>query len=250
MRSDAVKKPLVTCVMASYNKGQWLLESLWSLFNQTYHPVEVVVCDNGSTDDSRSILESFEGPDNYKLIYKDEAIGVARAFNLCLSVSSGEYVVMLAADDLLKPDHISLLMDAVAKYPEADVIYGDLEVIDKSGTLKAKCSAANGYESIRDKCSIGHTASITRKATYDEIGGYDELLKMSIDWDFLLRAIRDGKKFQYCGETGYQWRRILDSDQITMKYGMGSQERRESHSLIRRRYGLSGACQCGCGAVP
>jgi glycosyltransferase involved in cell wall biosynthesis len=236
--------------MASNNKGRWLLESLWSLFNQGYRPMEIVICDNGSMDNSIDIIKLFEGPENYKTIFKDEPIGVAKAFNLCLSISSGEYIMMLSADDLLKPDHVTLLMEAVNRYPDADIIYGDLEVIDGNGSLVTRTSVADGYKHIKEKCSISHAAGVTKKAVYDEIGGYDESLKMSIDWDFILRAIKAGKKLQYCGETGYQWRRIPGSDQITMKYGFQSQERRESHSRIRRKHGLEGPCQCGCGATP
>jgi len=249
MRGDAMNKPLVSCIVVSHNKGRWLPDCLRSLINQTYRPMEIVVCDNGSTDNSPEIIRSFDGAMQFKSIFKDEALGVAKAFNLCLSFASGEYIVMLGADDVAKPNHVELLMGAANKHPEADLIYGDIEVIDGNGAYVKKSSAADGLKHIWNRCSIGHATGATKRTLFEEIGGYDESLKMSIDWEFILRAIKAGKNLFYCGETGYRWRRIKGSDQITMKYGLRSKERIEAHSYIRRKHSLVGSCQCGCGAM-
>lgn len=244
-----MNNPLVSSIVISYNKGRWLLDCLWSIFSQTYRPMEIVICDNGSTDNSVDIIQSFDGISNFKTIFKKEALGVSKAFNLCLSVSSGEYVATLGADDIAKPEHIGLLMKAVDVHPETDMIYGDIEIIGDDGRLVRKVNGKESLKNINDRCSIGHATGVTKLSVYREIGGYDESLKMSADWEFILRAIKAGKKLFYCGQTGYQWRRIQGGDQITMKYGLKSKERTESHSYIRKKYGLPGPCKCGCGAM-
>ncbi len=247
MRSS--DRPPVSFLVVSHNKGKWLEKCIMSILAQTYPPAEIIICDNGSTDQSPEIVRGFEGLPNVKYIFRPEALGVSRAINLDLSNATGEYVAMLGADDVARPNHLELVMGAAITDPSIDVVFGDLEEIDVNGKVVRYVSAAKGLESIYDFCSVGHATGVTKKAVYDEIGGYDEKLGMSVDWEFILRALKAGKKIVYCGKTGYQWRRFPGSDQITIKNGAGSEVRRNSHAYIRQKYNLSGPCRCGCGAV-
>lgn len=244
-----MSKPLVSYLVQSYNKGRWVLDCLWSIFSQSYRPIEVIVCDNGSQDQSVEIIKRFEGIPWFHAMYYPEPLGIGKAFNLTLAEAKGEYIAMLGADDVVKPNHLELIMNVALANPNADVLFGDLEEIDAYGAFIRKVNVSKGLDSIYDFCSIGHATGVTKKATFDEIGGYDEMLKMSVDWEFILRALKAGKKFLYTGEGGYQWRRFSGSEQVTVKNGGKSEVRVQSHTYVRTKYGLKGLCKCGCEAM-
>ena len=238
--------PLVTMLVASHNKGRWLASCLWSIFNQSYRPIETVVCDNGSTDQSEALIRVFESAPGFKCLFHPEALGVSRAINACLEKATGEYVGMLGADDEARPDFVEGLMRVAFSEPDADMIFGDLEEIDEAGKVTGYGSAAGGFGTIFDRCSIGHASSVVKKSVYNELGGYDENLKSSVDWEFIVRLLKAGKRAVYSGTSGYRWRRHAAT--MTRMFGLSSETRKNSHSYIRRKHGLSGKCSCGCGA--
>jgi glycosyltransferase involved in cell wall biosynthesis len=242
-------KSLVSCLIPNYNKGRWLAECLWSLFSQTYRPIEVIICDNGSIDQSGDIIHVFKELPNFFSFYFPEPIGVAKAFNLCLSQAKGEYVLALGADDLIEPNHLEEIMKVVFANPDVDIFYGGITMIDEVGEVIKVYMEEKGMETIYDRCSVGHTTGVTKKSVYDEIGGYDENLEMSVDWEFILRALANNKKFLHTGRCGYRWRRFSGSDQLTMKNRGDSEIRKRTHSYIRWKYNLPGKCGCGCEAT-
>lgn len=241
------KNPLVSILIPNFNKGPYLAECIWSALSQTYRPCEIVVYENGSTDQSLFQLQAFSNMPNVKILTSPSPVGVAAAVNHCLSNATGEYIILLGSDDRITPDHVMLLMTKTKEHPDADIIYGDLEEIDKDGKVTRYISAIDGMKTIYDHCSIGHAMSIVKKAVYNEIGGYDEILEMSVDWEFILRALKIGKQFQYAGKTGYQWRRLKDGDSLSIRYGGNSETRKWCHFYIRTKYQLEGPCGCGCG---
>lgn len=243
-----MNKPLVSYLVVNYGKGRWVLDCLWSIFSQSYRPIEVVVCDNGSKDQSVEIIKRFEGVPWFHTMYYPEPLGIGKAFNLALFEAKGEYIAMLGSDDVAKPDHLELVMNIALANPDADILYGDIEEINAFGEFKKRVNVAKGLDHIYNYCSVGHSTGVTKKKTFDEIGGYDETLEMSVDYEFILRALELKKKFLYTRECGYQWRRFPGSDQVTIKNGGKSEVRVKCHSFIRKKYNLKGLCQCGCGA--
>jgi hypothetical protein len=89
---------------------------------------------------------------------------------------------------------------------------------------------------------------VVKKTVYDELGGYDEGLVSSVDWEFIVRLLKAGKEAVYAGVSGYRWRRHGTS--MTARFNLSSETRKKSHSYIRVKHGLVGPCKCGCGALP
>lgn len=102
-------RPLVSVVITNYNYGRFLRESVQSALDQSYDPVEVIVVDDGSTDDSRSILSSLDGP--VRTIFQDNQ-GQAGAFNAGIAASGGAVVCLLDADDLWGPRKVEGIVSA------------------------------------------------------------------------------------------------------------------------------------------
>ena len=109
--------PLVSILISNYNYATYLGQAIESLLAQTYENFEVVICDDGSTDSSREILERFRAQNSrIKTIYQTND-GQSLALNAAFSASSGEIICLLNADDVFMRDKVRLVVDALAGAP-------------------------------------------------------------------------------------------------------------------------------------
>ena len=126
--------PLVTIIVLSYNHASFLEECLKSVFSQSYVNVEVIIVDDFSNDDSQSTITSFLEINDIEVqcIFNKENLGNCKSFNKALELSSGDFIIDLAADDVLFPDSVS---KKVSFFESQDLycnmIYSDVEYIDE-----------------------------------------------------------------------------------------------------------------------
>lgn len=132
--SAAVGRPLVAIVVSVYNKAAFVAETITSVVEQTYSAIELVIVDDGSTDDSLAIVRELVGTTAARVVTLDNG-GVSRARNVGFShVSPGvSYVLFLDADDLLLPDAVRCLVDHLEQHPSALACYSDLVFVDADG---------------------------------------------------------------------------------------------------------------------
>lgn len=125
-------KPLVTALICNYNYGHYLAEAIDSALAQTWNNLEVLVVDDGSTDDSREVLKRYA--ERIRIILKDNG-GQASAFNAGIAEAHGEIICFLDSDDTWKPEKVERV---VAKYQEASwgLVCHDLELIDARNPSK------------------------------------------------------------------------------------------------------------------
>ncbi|WP_443944226.1 glycosyltransferase family 2 protein [Pedobacter sp. AW1-32] len=119
----ATEPKLVSIIIPAYNAAKTIGNTLDSAFKQTYKPIEVIVVNDGSTDDTLSIVETSKYPVR---LFSTENRGVSKARTLGFMESKGEYIQYLDADDLLMPDKIQRQLHAMILH-KADVAYGDWE---------------------------------------------------------------------------------------------------------------------------
>jgi glycosyltransferase involved in cell wall biosynthesis len=112
-------QPLVSVIIANFNYGRFLPDCLESIFAQTYQPIEVVVVDDGSTDDSREVLENYRA--RIKTVWQSNA-GQAAALSAGFEQCKGEIICLLDADDGWYPHKVRRLVDTFAAYPDVDWI--------------------------------------------------------------------------------------------------------------------------------
>jgi glycosyltransferase involved in cell wall biosynthesis len=122
--------PLVTVLLNNYNYGPFLAQAIDSVLAQPYSNLEVVVVDDGSTDDSREITSSYG--DRLIPVFKENG-GQASAFNAGFAVSHGEWVLLLDSDDLFLPRKVDALVSYAKTFPLAGVIGHDYDYCDKWG---------------------------------------------------------------------------------------------------------------------
>lgn len=119
---------LISIIVASYNYGRYLRENLESLLNQTYKNIEVIVVDDGSTDESLDIINEYVKKDSrFKLItHENHAnLGLNESLKKAISFCNGEYIAFCESDDFFKENHIEEKVKYIKKYSDADVIVSD-----------------------------------------------------------------------------------------------------------------------------
>ena len=127
-----MKNPLVSIVICCHNRGHLLPQTMSSVFAQEYDPVEIVVVDDGSTDNTPELMASYGQKIRY---YWQENQGVAITRTNACRLAKGEFIAFQDDDDLMPPDRIIRLYEALCRYPSAMLAVGDWEEIDGEGEL-------------------------------------------------------------------------------------------------------------------
>jgi hypothetical protein len=114
-------RPLVSVLMANYNYARYIAEAIESVLAQTYQHFELIVCDDGSTDNSREVVEQFVSRDSRVRLVSKQNGGLASALNAAYSVSTGEIICLLDSDDLFLPQKIERVVGAFQNSKRAGV---------------------------------------------------------------------------------------------------------------------------------
>jgi len=180
--------PKVSICIPTYNRRDYLRETLDSVFAQTYKDYEVVVVDDGSTDGTdRMIKENGYNVRYYWQLNK----GVAAAENKLIELADGEFVSILGSDDLLMPDAIERLMEVMLKHEGDVIVYGPHVRIDQDGNVcgRDKRTLHSGYitEHLFQNIFVHSCGSLFRKRVLQEAKGFDESLPVCADYDLHLR---------------------------------------------------------------
>ena len=112
-------KPLVSILISNYNYGRYIGESIQSALDQTYTNIELIVCDDGSTDDSVRIIEEYERKDTRLRLIRKTNGGQASGFNAAYDASRGEIIALLDSDDLFLPEKIDRVVANFQQHPDA-----------------------------------------------------------------------------------------------------------------------------------
>src|SRR5713101_1115880 len=131
-----MRKSKVSVAMCAYNSSRYCEEQLESIASQSRLPDEVVICDDGSVDDTPSILERFrkEAPFDVR-VYKNETnLGVAKNFEKAITLCSGDIIALADCDDIWRRDKLEWICGVLKDHPEAGYAFSDGELIGPDGT--------------------------------------------------------------------------------------------------------------------
>jgi len=181
---------LVTVVIPTYNRERYLGEAVESVLAQSFQNIEVIVVDDGSTDNTRSVAERYAARVHYVWQANAER-GSAR--NHGLRLARGEFVAFLDSDDLWTSDKLERDLDQLRRRPEIGVVYSDVEIIDSSGRLvsrlrKARHDGVVTARLIRENF-VTMSAHLMRTWAACAAGGFREERNLagSEDWEFWVR---------------------------------------------------------------
>jgi glycosyltransferase involved in cell wall biosynthesis len=197
-----MKLPLTSIIVVSHNQAAYIREALQSVFDQTYPKIEIIVVDDASTDQTVSIINAMEVQGfHFKKILLKENLGYCKAFNVGLARARGEYIIDLAADDMLLPNRVARGVSALHSN-EAGVDFCDVYYIDASsevtGThfrrdadhrLLDQVPQGNIFKQVLERYFICAPGMMTSKKVRDQLGGYDQDLYYE-DFDFWVRSSR------------------------------------------------------------
>lgn len=177
--------PLVTIVTPSYNQGLFIGETIESILSQDYSPVEYMVIDGGSTDETRKILERYENR-FYWVSEKDK--GQSHAINKGWSRACGEILAYLNSDDIYLPGAISHAVAFLKSHPEVGAVYGEGYHMEEDGRIIERYpTEPYNRHRLAETCYICQPTVFIRRAVLEEIGLMDENLKFCMDYDLWFR---------------------------------------------------------------
>lgn len=181
------KYPLATVITPTYNRAVFLEETILSVLNQDYPNLEYIILDDGSTDDTLSIIKKFKD----KIIWKSHKnIGEIRTVNKGFSLAHGEIITIVNSDDPLLPGAISKIVKFMTDNPKIIVAYPDWIRIDRNGKEIKRITTQNySYEymlSAHD--NVTGPGTFFRRSILDKLKGRDTQFKYVSDYDFWLRA--------------------------------------------------------------
>lgn len=192
--------PLVSIICLSYNHEDYVVEALNSVINQTYPNIELLIADDCSTDNSVEKIQNWL--QHYPKVHfsaNEKNLGNTKTFNQLAKKATGEYIIDLAADDVLLPNCVEKQIEIFqkSKYKNLGIVYGNIIEINQDGTF-----LRNYYTELDEPKSgdiysmvIGRTtkicsvSSMVKKSVFEQLGYYDEELAYE-DLDLWIRASR------------------------------------------------------------
>jgi Glycosyl transferase family 2 len=186
--------PTFSVILAAYQAADTIGESVASALGQTTPPLEVIVCDDASTDDIEGALEPYL--DRIVFIRRKRNGGQSAAFNDALRVASGDFVSLLDADDVYLPDRNENLGKAAAARPDLDILTTNC-VMEVGGRIVQRGDQNWQFEVYDQRRALLERNyifphAVVRRSRLEEIGGYDEAIRFTNDWDAFLRLVFSG----------------------------------------------------------
>lgn len=197
--------PPVTVICLCYNQGRFVTEAIRSVLDQTYPNIQLLVVDDCSTDDSEAVIrETIALHRGIQFFPLPRNVGNCKAFNYALRHATGDFIIDLAADDVLLPERVSKGVSALRAAGEPfGVSFTDADWIAENGTHlyrhserfpHASIPQGNIYRELIARFFICSPTMMFRRSVIDALGGYDEDLAYE-DFDFWVRSSRH---FCYC----------------------------------------------------
>lgn len=177
---------LISTIIPTYNSSQTLINCLEHIFNQTYKNIQVIVVNDGSTDETEDALTKFKNRTQYDIkIINQKNQGAPLARNRGFAESTGDYVIFVDSDIYLKPDCLKKMYQTLQAHPESAYTYCSF----KWGFKKFKLWPFDA-EKLK-KMPYIHTASLIRRECFPQTG-FDPSLKRFQDWDLWLVMLSQG----------------------------------------------------------
>jgi glycosyltransferase involved in cell wall biosynthesis len=231
--------PLVSAAITTYNRARYLPEAIESVLAQTVDDVEVIVVDDGSTDETKEVVEPYLERIHY---VRQPNSGRSAARNAAVDLATGEFVAFCDSDDRWLPTRLERQLEAFGGRDEIGMVHGQVDLIDEEGAPlpadtaehRAIFSAAHRkpvtYARYAWNCRCLSSTILVRRRAFDEVGAYDPELLLD-DYDFYLRLLlRYGILF-LDGDAVAEHR--LHAEQMTTyELGMGQIQTAEKHLAL------------------
>lgn len=227
--------PLVSFLITVYNGESHIADTIRSIQNQDYSPIEIVVIDDGSTDDTKDILQDLAYLDSRVRPFFPGKLGRGGALNYGLKKSEGKFIAINDADDLSMSDRASLQVDFLTKNQDYGMVGSNFTILNSEEATETIVRKPEGNKAIRDFITLGqpfqHSTVMFRKSMLLSLGGYATNINLLFDREIFIRVLRRSK--------GYNIQKplvLIERHQGQFFYNRFSQyERRRMHAKLRIR---------------
>ena len=198
--------PSISVVIPVYNGGHLLKTALASIFGQTVLPTEVIVVNDGSTDDTEIQLRELahELPNTFRWTSQDHA-GEAAARNTGLALAGGDLIAFLDHDDRWHPTKLERQLEQLDSEPALALSFTDYVRNATTGSVRIghdtwDPSPEAVFEALTSSCALGIPTVLARRAAFDRVPPFDERLRMGTDWQMWLHMSAAGIRFGHLPE--------------------------------------------------
>ena len=207
---NSLASPLVSVVIPTYNSAEFLIQALESVFNQTYTNYEVIVVDDGSTDNTRQVIEPYRSRLNY--IYQANQ-GVAVARNKGIEVARGEWIAFLDADDLFLPQKLQQQVAVFAAQPEIGMVVSGWQIANELGEITTDVKLWHNLPQLDLNTwlywkPVLPSATMIRRQWLRLVGGFPSATIPVEDVECFLELILRGCQAAWCQHIGTIYRQV------------------------------------------
>lgn len=193
--------PLVSVVMPAYNAAPYLPETIESVLAQTFNDFELLIIDDGSTDNTAEIAHQYSQQDSRVKLLSQENQGVSVARNLGIQMSLGEFVAFLDSDDQWLPDKLAVHIEHLTLQPELGISFAKIEFMSPEGNPMKQFSNSSltnltPIDFYYENLIITPSNVVIRRAVFEQIGNFDPNLKGTEDAELFLRTSCNGWKVE------------------------------------------------------
>lgn len=219
--------PSVSVITPVLNGAAYLPACVEGVRRQTLAPLEMIIVDDGSTDDTPALLRALDLPFPLRVLAQPTR-GQSAARNLAVSVARGSYLAFLDHDDIWHPRHLERLVGLLEADGELGWAYSDIDEMDgDAGLVQTNLLAVLNaevqhpkvslYNMLRHDLYIFPSATVMRRAAFEEVGGFDERLAGYEDDDLFLRLFRRGWRNAFTPEALVRYRRHTASSVFSQR---------------------------------
>ncbi len=206
--------PRVSVIIPTYNCARFLVRTIDSVLRQTYQDFEVIVVDDGSTDETQELMARFGDPVHY--VYQENQ-GASAARNVAVSRARGEFIAYLDADDLWTPEKLLRQVEYLDAHPTCGFVHTEVSVIDEDDQIlytrfnqETKRAVPQGH-CLRDVLLRSHIQTLTvmeRRSVFEKAGNFDLRLPIAQDYLHWIHVVLREYEVGYLSEPlgQYRWR--------------------------------------------
>lgn len=178
--------PLVSIVLPTYNQARYLPEALDSVFAQTWPHYELIVVDDGSSDETADILADYSRRYSF-LVIRQENRGLPHALNTGFKHTQGEYLTWTSSDNVMLPEMLTVLVRSLIADPSVGLVYADRYLIDEHGNNLGRFNLPDYSPYLLLHINLVHCCFLYRRECMIRVGNYDPKFIYGEDWEYWIR---------------------------------------------------------------